>query len=128
MGASPSDAKRELTWQQAFERAGLVCDLADDSDVGSKVFDSYLQPDPSTNRPRAIIDPRCVKTIYQLKRFLWDDHKKAFDREQKQQKKKKHDDMPACIRYVMNTDPSFRALRNVGQVYRRQGERGEHGY
>lgn len=128
MGASPSDARRELTWQQAFERAGLVCDLADDSDVGSKIFDTYLKPDAATLRPRALVDPRCVRTIYQIRRFLWDDYRTSADREQKQVKKKKHDDFPALWRYVMNTDPSFRALRNVGQVYRRQGERGEHGY
>ena len=52
MGRSPSGTDRETTWQDAFDKAGLVCDLADDSDVGRAQLNVYLRPDPDTRRPR----------------------------------------------------------------------------
>lgn len=128
MGASPSDTLRELTWQNAFERVGLRCDLADDAGVGMKVLDEYLKPDERLRRPRVLIDPRCVKTVYQFKRYLWGDYKKGGDRDQKQAPKDKHNDMPTLWKYIVNADPSFRGLRGIGQIFRRAGQRGVLGY
>jgi hypothetical protein len=130
MGRSPASADRDLTWQDAFERAGLRCDLADDADVGRAQLNQFLKPDPKTRRPRFMVDISCTTTIHQLKRFLWDDHKRGTDKDQKQKPKAKHDDMPACLRYAMNTDPSFRGLRQMHRphVRRTVGERSLVGY
>ena len=111
MGRSPSGTDRETTWQDAFDKAGLVCDLADDSDVGRAQLNVYLRPDPDTRRPRIHWDRSCGKAIYQMKRFLWDDHKKGLEKDQKQITKKKNDDFPACHRYALNSNPDFRSLR-----------------
>ena len=48
-----------------------------------------------------------------MKRFLWDDHKKGLEKDQKQITKKKNDDFPACHRYAMNSNPDFRSLRMI---------------
>lgn len=128
MGRSPSDTGRELTWQDAFEQVGVVCDLADDSDVGRRMLDEYLAPDEITRQVRFTVDPRNTDVIYQLKRFLWDDFKSSTEKGQKQRVKTKHDDFPAILRYVLNSQPSFRALKQVGQVYHRQGQRSAIGY
>lgn len=128
MGASPADTSRSLTWQLAFERVGLRCDLADDSSVGMKVIDDYMKPDQMTQRPRFTVDPRCSKTIYQFKRYLWDSYRSSSERDQRQTPKDKHSDFPALWKYIINTDPSFRSLTNMGQVHKRVGERGVLGY
>ena len=88
-----------------------MCDLADDSDVGRAQLNVYLRPDPDTRRPRIHWDRSCGKAIYQMKRFLWDDHKKGLEKDQKQITKKKNDDFPACHRYALNSNPDFRSLR-----------------
>lgn len=128
MGRSPSDARRELTWQEAFEQVGLVCDLAEDSDVGRRTLDEYLQPDVRLEAPRFLVDPRCEKTIYQFKRFLWDDYKRGNEHDLKQRPKDKHADFPTLAKYVVNSSPTFRGLQQIGAVYSRQWERGAYGY
>jgi hypothetical protein len=115
MGRSPSGTDRETTWQDAFERVGLNFDLADDSDVGRQLVNDYLKPDSTTRRPRLCIDPRNMKTLYQMKRFSWDDYKKAIEKDQKQRPKQKNDDYPALWRYVVNSNPTFRGCRDMGQ-------------
>lgn len=128
MGRSPSDAKRELTWQEAFEQVGLVCDLADDSDVGRRRVDEYLRPDDRLEQPRLLVDPRCTKTIYQLKRYLWSDYKRGDDHGVKQKPKDKHDDYPTLLKYIANSDPTHRSLLNANVVYRHHGTRTASGY
>ena len=130
MGRSPSGTDRETTWQDAFDKAGLVCDLADDSDVGRAQLNVYLRPDPDTRRPRIHWDRSCGKAIYQMKRFLWDDFKKGAEKDQKQITKKKNDDFPACHRYAMNSNPDFRSLRMAANpmVSHHKAQRGTNGY
>lgn len=130
MGRSPSGADRELTWQDAFERAGLTCDLADDSDVGRAELNRYLKPDEKTLRPRILFDVLCTKTIHQMKRYLWDDYKKGADKDQKQKAKQKHDDGPTLLKYLANSAPTFRGLRQMGRPYTRQAnaQRSVYGY
>ena len=119
MGRSPSDTSREVTWQDAFEQVGLRYDLADDGDVGRQVIDDYLKPDIATQLPRVLFDVRVQKCIFQMKRYLWDDHKAAMEKAQKQRTKTKHDDYPTCLKYLANSGPTFRGLKNLGQVWRR---------
>ena len=107
MGRSPSGVRRNITWQDEFQAAGLTCDLPDDSSVGRKRIDEYLKPDATTLAPRIHISNRCKNTIFQMKRYLWDDHKKALEKDMKQAPKTKNDDYPTLMKYLMNTDPTF---------------------
>jgi len=107
MGKSPSSSKRGITWQDEFQAAGLVCDLADDSGVGRKRIDEYLKPDPNTLEPRIKIDRSCQTTIFQMKRYVWDDFKSSLEKAQKQIAKDKNDDFPTMMKYLLNTDPNF---------------------
>jgi hypothetical protein len=122
MGKQSASAKRNTTWQGAFAEAGLYTDLADDSDVGRTRVNEYLKPDPSTHKPRFVVHERCKKTIYQMKRYQWDDHKMNLDRAQKQTPKEKNDDFPTLAKYLANTNPDFRFLKaNQGIIHRRPG-------
>jgi phage terminase large subunit-like protein len=123
MGRSASGTDRHITWQDAFDQAGMRIDLADDGEVGRRLLNDYLKPDPHTREPRYRCDPRCVKTIYQLKRYCWDDFKRNAEKGQKQRAKQKHDDFPTMLKYAMNSNPSFRGLAQMGQSFQRIGTR-----
>lgn len=127
MGRSPSGTDRETTWQDSFEQVGLVFDLADDSEIGRQLVNDYLKPDLRTRAPRIKVDPRCQRTIYQMKRFSWDDYKKSIEKDQKQKPKQRHDDFPAIIRYIVNSTPSFRGCRESRAVVVTAGSR-KNGY
>jgi hypothetical protein len=123
MGASVSGARREVTWQDEFADAGLVLELADDSDVGRKRVNQYLKPDPHTRRPRLTFHPRCTVAIQSMKRHVWDDFRRSADRDLKQQPKDKYSDFPAMLKYLLNGDPSFRMLYAGAPVLTRGGTR-----
>ena len=123
MGKSPSDTTRETTWQDAFAQAGMSCDLADDGEAGRKQVDELLAPDEYLERPRLLIHPRCKTAIYQMRRYLWDDFKRQAERDQKQRPKDRHSDMPTLLKYLANSQPTFRGLKMLGTVYKRPAER-----
>lgn len=118
MGRSPSSSDRETTWQDAFERVGLTFDLSDDGEVGRKTINTYLKPDQDTGRPRISIDESCYKTIQQMKRYSWDDFKKGTEKDQKQKAKQKFDDYPTLLKYLVNSNPTFRVLKMAGSPVR----------
>jgi hypothetical protein len=120
MGRSPSGARRGIVWQDEFDNAGLVTDLADDADVGRGRINQYLEPDDSTLRPRLHVATSCKKTTFQMKRYLWDDHKRQLDKDVKQKPKAKYDDYPTLLKYLMNLDPTFKSENTGGNVYRRR--------
>ena len=78
-----------------------------------------LAVDEQLERPRWTIDPRCKTTIYQMRRYLWDDFKRQAERDQKQRPKDRHSDFPTLYKYLANSQPTFRTLKTVGQVYKR---------
>lgn len=123
MGRSPSSARRGRVWQDDFDDAGLVTELADDSETGRKSLNTMLKPDEGTLRPRIHFHPRCKTTAFQMKRYSWDDYKRAAEKDQKQLAKNKHDDYPTCLKYVMNRAPTFNSLRGIGKVLSRHGTR-----
>ena len=98
--------------------------------MGRAQLNVYLRPDVDTRRPRITWDRSCGKAIYQMKRFLWDDHKKGLEKDQKQITKKKNDDFPACHRYALNSNPDFRGLRMTHSVAANhiKATRGKTGY
>jgi predicted RNA-binding Zn-ribbon protein involved in translation (DUF1610 family) len=97
MGRSPSSSQRGRVWQDDFDEAGLVTVLADDSEVGRKTLNQYLKPDQRRQQPRIHFHPRCKGTIAQIKRYSWDDFKRASEKDQKQVPKAKYDDYPTCL-------------------------------
>ena len=123
MGRSPSSARRGITWQDEFDQAGLVCSLADDAESGRGRLNQYLKPDEGRWQSRIHIHPRCATTIFQLKRYVWDDYRRSAERDQKQVPKDKNDDYCALLKYLLNSDPRFAALHNVGRILKRSGER-----
>ena len=75
-----------------------------------------------------MVDPRCDKTIFQLKRFLWDDYKRGNEHDLKQKPKSKHSDFPTLLKYIVNSSPTFRSLAQLNAVYHRPGVRTAVGY
>ena len=110
MAGNPSGTNRDRTWGDEFDAAGLYCDPAISSDVGRSIVDQMLKPDPRTRKPRMLVHPRCVNSIYQMKRFMWEDWKLGTDKGQKQKAKEKYDDYPACKRYLANDEPTYDGL------------------
>lgn len=123
MGRSPASAKRNVTWQDEFDNAGLRCDLADDSDVGRGRINEYLKPDPHTWRPRMHFSQECQRTIHQIKRYTWDEHRKKAEKDLKQKPRAKYDDFPTCLKYLMNYEPTFSGLKDGPPIIRRAGTR-----
>lgn len=123
MGRSPASAKRNITWQDEFAEADLNCDLADDSDVGRARINEYLKPDRYRLQPRLHVHPRCQVTIYQMKRYSWDEHKLRVDRDVKQKPRQKYDDFPTLLKYLMNYEPRFSWLYHGAPVIQRSGTR-----
>lgn len=115
MGKQPSSAVRGVTWKDEFDKALLYCQDADNSDVGRSRVNQYLMPDRHRLQPRLHIHPRCHRTIFQLKRYVWDDHRRSQEKELKQKAKPKYDDYPTLLRYIANDEPSYRSL-NTGPV------------
>jgi hypothetical protein len=116
MGRSPSSARdRGKTWQDEFADSGIECELADDSGVGRAKVDEWLKPDPSTHEPRLYIHTRCTNTIFQMKRYRWDEFKVTQEKAQKQVPKPKDDDFPNNLKYLANRDPCYQDFANVGR-------------
>lgn len=121
MGRSPSSASRGVTWQDEFDRAGLVTDLADDSEVGRARVNEMLRPDPRTRSPRIHVHPSCETLIHQMKRYVWDDYKQSLEKDQKQRPKTKNDDFPTILKYLANMEPTFSFLHGGPRIVRRMG-------
>ena len=120
MGRSPSSSQRGIVWQDEFDQAGLITDLADDSDVGRARLNEFMRPCNHTRRPRFKVHPRATRLIHQLLRYRWDDHRLRLEKDIKQKPKAKEDDYPTLCKYVMNLDPSFGQLRMGPQIVRRR--------
>ena len=123
MGASPASARRGVNWQDEFSEAGLMCDLADDHDVGRSRVNEYLKPDPDTLRPRLHIHERCSNCIAHMKRYSWDEFRHGAERDLKQKPRDKYDDYPSMLRYLMNYQPSFKILHQGHPIITRPGTR-----
>ena len=113
---SPSGAQRDVEWSDEFRAVGLRFDDSDVSDVGRTRFNDYLKVDRDRRSPRFHVHSRCATCIKQIKRFVWDDYKHPEQHDQKQAPKTKDDDFPGLIRYLLNTEPRYKALLGGGRV------------
>ena len=123
MGRSPSGVHREITSQDEFDKSGIICELADDSSVGRAKVNEYLKPDKHTQMPRLIISEDCFSTVYQMKRYVWQDFKTSMERDVKQVPRDKYDDYPSLLKYLVNYNPQFSWLHSGAPVIKRQGTR-----
>ena len=123
MGLSAPGIRRGVTWQQEFADAGLIIDLSDDSSVGRQRINTMLKPDARTLRPRCVVNPRCRDTIYQMNRYSWGEFAKNIERDVKQQPKDTYSDYPTCLKYLANSDPNYRMLKEGAPVLTRRGLR-----
>jgi phage terminase large subunit-like protein len=121
MGQQPSTSgTRQVSWIEDFREAGLDCILGDDNfEVGRTRINSYLAVDAATRKTRLTIHPRCPDTIYQFKRYVYDEYAKYSEKESKQTPKPKDDDFPTMWRYCLNQNMDFSSLRMVGHVIKR---------
>ncbi|MGH9910094.1 MAG: hypothetical protein ACRD32_05595, partial [Nitrososphaerales archaeon] len=117
MGASPSGAARELTWQTEFDNVGLHFDLGNDSSVGRARLNDFIKPDRAFRRPRFRIAPECTDAIYQMTRYVWADHKNSDNKDISQEPLKKNDDFPTLFKYLLNYMPS--GTQTAPAVYKR---------
>lgn len=118
MGASPASTQRNVTWQSELRDAQLICDLGDDSDVGRSRLNEYLKVDKRRLQPRFHVHPRCTQTIFQIKRYVWDNYRRQEERDLKQIARDKYDDYPTIIKYLFNFEPEFRSLNSGGETIR----------
>ena len=123
MGRTPSGQRREITWQDEFDEAGLTCDLADDSAVGRKRINQYLKPDKMTRQPRLHAHTRCRMVAQQMKRYVWDEYRASLEKDIKQKPREKNDDYPTLLKYLLNSDPTFGLLHQGAPVISRGGSR-----
>ena len=119
MGAQPAGAKRGVTWRDEFDNAGLYCDSADNCDVGRQRINEYLKAERTREQPRMHIHASCKNTIYQFKRYVWDDHRQKLEKALKQKPKEKYDDYPTMWKYLLNDDPAFNFLTVGAPVIKR---------
>lgn len=131
MGRTPG-MKRDHTWQDEFDAAGMTFDLANDSEVGRKRINTMLALDEHTERPRITVSTCCPQANYQMLRYVWDEHKFASERDIKQKPRAKHDDYPTLLKYLANYEPSFDALRlgghRISWAPATRQPRGHHGH
>ncbi len=123
MGASVSGQRRDISWQNEFAAAKLVCDLAQDVDMGRARVNHMLKPDPRTRAPRLLVHPRCRDTIYHMNRYSWAEFSKNVERDLKQQPKDMYSDYPTLLKYLANSDPVFRFLKDGAPVVQRAAPR-----
>jgi len=114
MGAQVCGKRRDISWQDEFSAAGLFCQLADNSGVGRARINERLKPDRDTYAPRLHIHPRCTETLFQIKRYVWAEHRLSAEKDLKQVPKEKHDDYPTLLKYCVNYGPNFRMLTPDG--------------
>jgi len=123
MGRSPSSSNRETTWQDEFDKSGLLTELAENTAVGRKKVDEYLKVDEYTLGPRLVIHERCHNTIYQMKRYVWADFKSAQEKDVKQTPREKYDDYPTLLKYLVNQNVLFSYLNDGAPILTREGTR-----
>ncbi len=126
MGKQASTSgSRHVSWQDDFANAGLRCDLGDDHfEVGRSRINELLSPDAKTRFPRMLWHPRCKNAIRQYKRYVFDEHGRYSEKEDKQTPKPTEDDFPTMDRYLVNAEQSFDSLKYVDQIYTRQYSKG----
>lgn len=121
MGRSASTSgMRHVSWEEDFAEVGINCLYGDDNfEVGRGRINKKMWVDEHTRRPNFKLHPRCKKSIYQFKRYVYDENAKYTDKEPKQTAKSKDDDFPTMWRYCLNQNMDFVSLSSSGQIFRR---------
>lgn len=101
----------EVTTLDEFEKEGMHCVPADNSDQGYTIVREYLtfdkrQPINSLNQPRLYFSRNCSATWKALSGLMWDEWaSKKEVRDPKETIKDLHKDFPDCVRYIIVNRP-----------------------
>lgn len=103
----------ELTTHDEFQRAGMSFMLADNSDAGYNVVESYLKYDKtrplsSLNQPSVYFTEDCKQIWYSMAHLMWDEYKFSDKHDPKEKVKDKDKDGADCVRYTLVSRPSRR--------------------
>lgn len=77
--------------------------------------DDVVCPSPTGKYPRLLIDPKCVKTIWEAKGYRWKtytDKKKQYENNPYDEPHKKDDHAMDALRYAIMTQPDLAANNN----------------
>lgn len=104
----------ELTTHDEFIRAGMSFALADNSEAGYGVVESYLKYDKSKplsslNQPSVYFTEDCPKLWNSMTSLMWDEYKFNDNRDPKEKVKDKDKDGADCARYTLVNRPSRRS-------------------
>ncbi len=115
MGKQASTSgRRDVSWDEDFSEVGLQCVMGDDNfEVGRSRINQFLMPDERTRGPRMIWHPRCTNAIHQYKRYVFDEHGRYSEKEEKQTPKAKDDDFCTMDRYLVNARLDFDSLKYI---------------
>lgn len=119
--------RRQVTVRDEFDAVGIRCKLADDGfNVGKNRLRQWIRPDYRTRTPPLRIFNTCKKTIYQFKRYVFDEWSRysTDQKDPKQTPRPKHDDFPTLLRYLASENISYSALTIGRQPFRREGRVG----
>lgn len=112
--ATETNDRLEHGWtlRMAYDRAGLRCDLANDSiPLGIQNVNGLLVADPLTRRPRFTTFSTNRKFIFGMTHWAYDEWQRhAGDKEPKETVRERHKDLPDLIRYLANSCPDYRSL------------------
>ena len=110
----------DLTTHDEFQRVGMSFALADNSEAGYEVVESYLKwdktkPITSLNQPMVYFTENCTNTWYSMTHLMWDEYKFGANRDPKEKVKDKDKDFADCVRYTLVNRPSMRS-QNVQPI------------
>lgn len=91
---------------------------------------TYRNPDNSGGIPRLLIDPRCSKLIWELKRYRWKtyaDKKKQFENNPYDEPHKKDDHACDALRYAIMTRPDLMANDDEMNEHKMRDAMAKHG-
>jgi phage terminase large subunit-like protein len=102
-----------LTTHDEFIRAGMSFALADNSEAGYNVVESYIKYDKtkplsSLNQPSVYFTEDCAITWRSMTHLMWDEYKFGANRDPKEKVKDKDKDGADCVRYTLVNRPSRR--------------------
>ena len=119
MGQSPAgQTRRGVTVREEFDAVGLRCRLADDNRAtGRSRIREWLKPDQRTKAPRLQIFRTCMRTNFQMLRYVWDNYTRygSDERNPKPVPRDLHDDFPTLLSYLANESPTYGWLAESGQ-------------
>jgi len=101
-------AGERFTIKRAFEEVGFAYEDANTNfTVGRERLLEAFRPNPLTRVPKLRIHTACRRTIHQVTHFTWNQGRRTWNADLKEQPSRKESDFPALLRYLAMDDPTF---------------------